>query len=175
MTAEPSQPSRSITLRFLAEPTDVNFGGKVHGGAVMRWIDQAGYTCAAGWSGTYCVTVYLGALHFLGPIRVGELVELRALVIRTGRTSLDIAIDVYAGDPKSRERRRTGHCVIVFVALDGEGRPTTVPAWTPASELDCALEAYALRLGELRRQMDGEMEQRLGTLAESFQRATSRG
>jgi hypothetical protein len=65
--------------------------------------------------------------------------------------------------------------VIVFVALDGEGRPTTVPAWTPASELDCALEAYALRLGELRRQMDGEMEHRLGTLAESFQRATSRG
>ena len=108
---------RSITLRFLAEPTDVNFGGKVHGGAVMKWIDQAGYTCAAGWSGAYCVTVYLGGLHFLGPIRVGELVELRALVIRTGRTSLDIAIDVYAGDPKSPERRRTGHCVVVFVAL----------------------------------------------------------
>ena len=78
------EPQRGITLRFLAEPTDVNFGGKVHGGAVMKWIDQAGYTCAAGWTGTYCVTVYLGGLHFLGPIRVGELVELRALVIRTG-------------------------------------------------------------------------------------------
>jgi acyl-CoA hydrolase len=49
--------SRSITLRFLAEPTDVNFGGKVHGGAVMKWIDQAGYACAVGWSGYYCVTV----------------------------------------------------------------------------------------------------------------------
>ena len=58
---------RAITLRFLAEPTDVNFGGKVHGGAVMKWIDQAGYTCAAGWTGTYCVTVYLGALHFSAP------------------------------------------------------------------------------------------------------------
>jgi acyl-CoA hydrolase len=172
MTADATLPSRSITLRFLAEPTDVNFGGKVHGGAVMRWIDQAGYTCAAGWSGTYCVTVYLGGLHFLGPIRVGELVELRALVIRTGRTSMDIAIDVYARDPKSSERRRTGHCVIVFVALGAEGRPTAVPAWKPESDLDRALEDYGRRLGELRRQMDGEMDRRLASLTQSFQMET---
>lgn len=161
MTSDTTRPPRSITLRFLAEPADVNFGGKVHGGAVMRWIDQAGYTCAAGWTGTYCVTVYLGALHFLGPIRVGELVELRALVIRTGRTSMDIAIDVYAGAPTSTVRRRTGHCVIVFVALDAEGRPTSVPAWRPESETDQALEEYAVRLGALRKLMDAEMEQHL--------------
>jgi acyl-CoA hydrolase len=156
---------RAITLRFLAEPKDVNFGGKVHGGAVMKWIDQAGYTCAAGWTGTYCVTVYLGGLHFLGPIRVGELVELRALVIRTGRTSLDIAIDVYAGDPTSPIRRRTGHCVIVFVALDGKGRPTSVPPWRAESEIDQALEGYAARLAVLRKQMDAEMERHLAAEA----------
>jgi acyl-CoA hydrolase len=153
---------RGITLRFLAEPTDVNFGGKVHGGAVMKWIDQAGYTCAAGWTGTYCVTVYLGGLHFLGPIHVGELVELRALVIRTGRTSLDIAIDVYAGDPKSPERRRTGHCVVVFVAIGSDGKPAGVRPWRPETEVDRALEAYAERLAALRKQMDAEMEARLG-------------
>ena len=63
---------RKVTLRFLAEPGHVNFGGKVHGGAVMKWIDQAGYTCAAGWTGEYCVTLYLGGLHFLraDPCRV---------------------------------------------------------------------------------------------------------
>ena len=92
---------RGVTLRFLAEPGEVNFSGKVQGGSVMKWIDQAGYTCAAGWTGSYCVTLYVGGLRFLAPIHVGELVELRALVIRTGRTSLDIAVDVYAGDPKS--------------------------------------------------------------------------
>src|SRR5918998_24965 len=54
---------REITLRFLAEPTDMNFGGKVHGGAVMKWIDQAGYACAVGWSGQYCVTVYVGGIR----------------------------------------------------------------------------------------------------------------
>jgi acyl-CoA hydrolase len=152
---------RGITLRFLAEPGDVNFGGKVHGGAVMKWIDQVGYTCAAGWTGTYCVTVYLGGLHFLGPIHVGEVVELQALVIRTGGTSLDIAVDVYARDPKSTARRRTGHCVIVFVALNSEGRPAPVPQWQPRDDVDRALERYAGRVAELRKQMDKEMEHHL--------------
>lgn len=160
---------RNVTLRFLAEPGDVNFGGKVHGGAVMKWIDQAGYTCAAGWTGTYCVTVYLGGLHFLSPIFVGELVELRALVIRTGRRSLDIAVDVYAGDPKTGERRRTGHCVIVFVGLNSEGRAAPVPSWEPVSAIDKALEGYATRLAELRKQMDSEMEQRLQLMGEAEQ------
>jgi acyl-CoA hydrolase len=156
---------RGITLRFLAEPGDVNFGGKVHGGAVMKWIDQAGYTCAAGWTGTYCVTVYIGGLHFLRPIHVGELVELRALVIRSGRSSLDIAVDVYAADPKSAERRRTGHCVIVFVALGANGRPTSVPQWKPENPTDRALEDYAERLAHLRKQMDAEMDRSLEAIA----------
>ena len=158
------EPQRGITLRFLAEPGDVNFGGKVHGGAVMKWIDQVGYTCAAGWTAAYCVTVYVGGVHFLGPIHVGEIVELKALVIRTGRTSLDIAVDVYAGDPKSPVRRRTGHCVIVFVALDAGGRPAPIPPWQPRNDLDRALETYARRVAELRKQMDNEMERHLGIL-----------
>jgi acyl-CoA hydrolase len=106
---------------------------------------------------------------------VGELVELRALVIRSGRTSLDVAVDVYAGDPKSAERRRTGHCVVVFVALDPGGRPVEVPSWRPESEVDRALEDYAVRLGELRREMDAEMDRRLSTLSQSFQVETTGG
>jgi len=89
-------------------------------------------------------------------------VELQALVIRTGRTSLDIAVDVYARDPKSMSRRRTGHCVIVFVALNSEGRPASVPQWEPRNDLDRALESYAGRVAELRKQMDKEMEHHLG-------------
>jgi acyl-CoA hydrolase len=155
---------RHVTLRFLAEPTHVNFGGKVHGGQLMKWIDQAGYTCAVAWSGVYCVTSYVGAIRFLAPIRVGDLVELRSLVIHTGRTSIHIAIDVYAGDPKASERRRVGHCVIVFVGVDADGRPTPVPAWAPETETDRALQTYALRLSELRNVMDTEMEAHLAVL-----------
>lgn len=158
---------RSVTLRFLAEPSHVNFGGKVHGGAVMKWIDQAGYTCAAGWTGEYCVTLYVGGLHFIRPIRVGEIVELRALVIHTGRTSLHIAIDIYARDPKVPDLTRTGHCVIVFVSLSEDGRPQRVPSWTPVSDTDRALQAYALRLIELRKLMDAELESHLALLEQS--------
>jgi acyl-CoA hydrolase len=158
---------RAVTLRFLAEPAHVNFGGKVHGGAVMKWIDQAGYTCAAGWTGGYCVTIYVGGLRFLRPIHVGEVVELRALVIRTGRTSLHVAVDIYARDPKVPELTRTGHCVIVFVALDEQGRPRSVPPWTPETDTDRALQAYAVRLIELRRLMDAEMDAHLGQLEDS--------
>ncbi|MGH7499307.1 MAG: acyl-CoA thioesterase [Gemmatimonadales bacterium] len=158
---------RQVTLRFLAEPSHVNFGGKVHGGAVMKWIDQAGYTCAAGWTGEYCVTLYVGGLHFIRPIRVGEVVELRALVIHTGRTSLHVAIDIYAGDPKDAKKTRRSHCVVVFVALNEKGRPKPVPAWTPETETDRALQQYALRLIELGKLMDSEMETRLALLEQS--------
>ena len=155
--------SNHVTLRFLAEP---NFGGKVHGGAIMKWLDQAGYTCAVGWTGDYCVTQYVGGIHFLYPVHVAELVELRAQIIRTGTSSMHIAIDVYSGDPMGTTLHRAAHCVMVFVALDPEGRPKPVPKWTPSSAVDVALEQYAVRLNEFRQQLDTEMEARLKWLDE---------
>jgi acyl-CoA hydrolase len=67
----------------LAEPAAQHFGGKVHGGAVMKWIDPAAYACAAGWSGKYCITVYAVGIRFVKPILVGNLVEVAAKVIDT--------------------------------------------------------------------------------------------
>ncbi|HTS86947.1 MAG TPA: acyl-CoA thioesterase [Gemmatimonadales bacterium] len=151
----------SVTLRFLAEPTHVNFGGKVHGGAVMKWIDQAGYTCAASWTGEYCVTAYVGGIRFLQPISVGELVEVRAQLIRTGRTSMDVAIDIYAGSPRQTTRRRACHCVMTFVAVDQQGEPKPVPVWSPSTPVERALEAHAVRLNEIRKTIDAEIETQL--------------
>ena len=75
MTLRTVPSSSSITLRFLAEPSTVNFGGKVHGGTVMKWIDEAGYACATSWAQRYCVTVYVGGIRFHRPIMIGDLVE----------------------------------------------------------------------------------------------------
>lgn len=108
----PPKKERELTLRFLAEPTDVNYGGRVHGGTVMKWIDQAGYTCAAGWSEQYCVTVYVGGIRFYKPILISNMVEVRAKLIYTGTTSMHIAVDVSAGDPKDRVYTKTTHCII---------------------------------------------------------------
>jgi acyl-CoA hydrolase len=152
---------REITLRFLAEPTDVNYGGKVHGGTVMKWIDQAGYTCAVGWSGRYCVTVYVGGIRFFRPIHISNLVEVNARLIYTGNTSMHVAVDVYAGDPKAGEMAKTTHCIIVFVAVDGAGHPTPVKKLQPETAVDTALEQYAIKLMDLRKGIETEMSQYL--------------
>jgi len=151
-------PPREITLRFLAEPTDVNFGGKVHGGAVMKWIDQAAYACAAAWSASYCVTVYVGGIRFYKPVLIGQVVEVRATLIHTGTTSMHIAVDVASRDPKAAELTQTTHCIIVFVAVDEAGRKQPVPPWKPESEQDRQMQQYALRLVELRKSIEDEMK-----------------
>ena len=147
------RPAREITLRFLAEPGEVNFGGKVHGGAVMKWIDQAGYACAVGWSGHYCVTVYVGGISFLRPIPIGHMVEVTARLMHTGRTSMHIAIEVRAGDLKGGGLSDTTHCTMVFVAVSSTGGPVPVHPWVPATAEDVALENYALKQMELRKAM----------------------
>lgn len=151
-------PRNSITLRFLAEPTDVNFGGKVHGGSVMKWIDQAGYACAVNWSRNYCVTVYVGGIRFWKPVFIGDLVEVNAHVIYTGKTSIHVAVDIYSQKPGAEAKVKNTHCIIVFVAVDANGSPIPVPEWVPVTEDDRQLEAYAKKLVDLRKSIEDEMQ-----------------
>ena len=147
---------RELTFRFLAEPTDVNYGGKVHGGVVMKWIDQVGYAAAVGWSGRYSVTVAVGGIRFVAPIRTSDLVTVTAKLVYTGTSSMHFAIDVRARDPmQDGGDRLCTHCVIVFVALDGvEGKPTAVPAWRPEDPDDRRLAEYALKIMALSKDIE---------------------
>jgi acyl-CoA hydrolase len=153
---EPTHP-HEITMRFMSEPADVNYMGKVHGGMVMKWIDHAGYACAVGWSQKNCVTVYVGGIRFYRPILIGDLVELRARLIYTGTTSMHIAVDVWTTDLREGKVQQTTHCVIIFVALDADDRPTPVPVWIPKTDDDKALHTYASNLMELRQGVEEEM------------------
>lgn len=147
-----------VTFRFLAEPTDVNFGGKVHGGMVMKWIDQAGYACAVGWSGAYCVTASVSGIQFVKPILIGDLVTVRARLIHTGTSSMHLAVDVQASDLRSGEPRLATSCVMVFVALDSpEGKPTPVPTWVPRNDDDVRLQEYARRLMDMSKAMERQV------------------
>jgi acyl-CoA hydrolase len=154
---------REATLRFFAEPGDVNFYGKVFGGAVMKWIDLAGYACAAGWCGSACVTVYVGGIRFYKPVLIGHMIEVRAKLIHTGRTSMHMAVDVRSRDPQVEgDYTHTTHCVIVFVAIDAAGNTITVPAWDPVTDEDKALQQYALKLHAMNKSIEGEMKPYLG-------------
>ena len=138
---------RQLTMRFLAEPTDVNYGGKVHGGQVMKWIDQAGYAAAVGWSGRYSVTVAVGGIRFVAPIRISDLVTVETTLVHTGTSSMHFSVDVRARDPmQDAGERLCTHCVIVFVAVDDAGKPVPVPAWTPISDEDKRLSEYATQV-----------------------------
>jgi acyl-CoA hydrolase len=147
---------RDITFRFLAEPGDVNFGGKVHGGAVMKWIDQAGYACAAGWAGRYCVTVYVGGIQFERPIQIGQLVEVHAAIVHTGTSSMHVAVNVSARDTTHDQAERTTHCLMVFVAVDESRKPVAVPGFVPVTTEEIALSDYARRIMAMRKEIEVE-------------------
>jgi acyl-CoA hydrolase len=133
----------SITLRFLAEPSTVNFGGKVHGGTVMKWIDEAGYACATAWAQRYCVTVFVSGIRFHRPIRIGELVEVEAHLAYTGNSSMAIAVEVRSGDIKTRHMHRTTECLIVFAGVNDQGEPVPVDKWVPETPGEVALATRA--------------------------------
>ena len=133
----------SITLRFLAEPSTVNFGGKVHGGTVMKWIDEAGYACATSWAKRYCVTVFIGSIRFHRPIHIGSLVEVEARLAYTGNTSMNISVEVRSGDMKQGEMLTTTECLIVFVSVDAQGQPMPIDAFMPGTPGEMALAQRA--------------------------------
>jgi len=146
----PQDTQREATLRFLAQPKDVNFGGNVHGGMAMKWLDEAGYVCATAWSGKYCVTVFAGDINFHHPIPVGDLVEVKAKIIHTGKTSMHILVELQSSNPKGSAPIKAIHCIMVFVAIDDKGKPTPVPSWQPTSTEDLKLESYAKRIMDMR-------------------------
>lgn len=150
--------SNTINFQFISEPSDVNFGGKVHGGTVMKWIDQTGFACASNWTESYCVTVYVGGIRFYKPIAIGELVKIEASVIYTGNTSIHVAVDVFSKSLYAKEYDKKTHCIIVFVSLDATGKPSSVPKWNPTTEKEKQLEAYALKLKNLRTTIEDEMK-----------------
>lgn len=149
-------------FRFLAEPTDVNFGGKVHGGMVMKWIDQASYACAAQWSKRYCVTVSANAIRFIRPILVGQMVTITAQIVHTGKTSMHIYVVVRASDPKEDAEVITNRCFITFMAVDEAGYPVQVNTYSPKSEEDKLLEKVAIHAKEFAKKLDQDFEQTLG-------------
>jgi acyl-CoA hydrolase len=92
---------RQVELRrSSAVPVAISVAETVHGGKLLEWIDKAGYACAVGWSAHYCVTAYVGDVHFTRPVAIGELVEVSARMVHTGRSSMHILVVVSSTDPK---------------------------------------------------------------------------
>ncbi|KNC19285.1 acyl-CoA hydrolase [Arthrobacter sp. RIT-PI-e] len=144
-------------LRFLAAPTDVNWGGKVHGGTVMDWIDEAAYVCSARYCGRDTVAVFSGGVRFLKPLRIGDVVEVEARLVYTGNKGMHVAVQVRSGSPRSRDMELTTTCLTVMVARDENGSAVPVPAWVPVSDEDRRLHEHARNLLHIRSRAPGSV------------------
>jgi len=125
---EPKAVSASrVVMSMLADPESRNIFGSVHGGWIMRQVDQAAYVCAARHAGNQAVTASIERVDFRSPIRIGDLVTLRASVHWVGRTSMVIGVRVEAEDLMTGEVRHTNSCLLTFVAIDAAFQPVPVP------------------------------------------------
>ena len=116
-----------LLLRFLATPRDVNWGGRVHGGTVMRWIDETAQACARSWThGRDGRRLRRAASTSTRPIEIGALVEVESRILHTGPHSVHLATHVRSADPAVGEYRTTTRCMSVFVPLDDGGRAAEV-------------------------------------------------
>ena len=124
--SKPISASR-ITLSQLMHPEHANLLGNVHGGWIMKLVDEAGALACMRHAQRKVVTVAIDSLVFRQPIRIGDLIILNAEVSYAGRTSMEAEVHVSAENPVTGERTYTNTAYLVYVALDDEGRPTTVP------------------------------------------------
>ena len=145
-----------LSMTVLMTPEMANFSGKVHGGAVLRLLDQVAYACASRYAGNYVVTLSVDQVMFRQPIAVGELVTFLASVNYTGTSSMEVGIKVVAEDIRKGSVRHANSCFFTMVAVDDDGRPTPVPPLQPAAGDETRRYAAA----QIRRQLRQDMEQR---------------
>ncbi|WP_136249031.1 acyl-CoA thioesterase [Halomonas borealis] len=119
-----------LTMTVLMTPDMANFSGKVHGGAILKKLDEVAYACASRYSGHYVVTLSVDQVLFKQPIHVGELVTFLACVNHVGRSSMEIGIKVVAEDIQNKVIRHTNSCYLTMVAVDQQGKPGLVPKLT---------------------------------------------
>jgi len=155
--APPNTLSHRTIRRFLVTDGDTGNGGAVGGGTLLEWIDEAAHVVAAQWSGRRCVIACVGNVHLDRPIGVGELVELHADLVYTGRSSMHILVTVHSRNPNGADADQTAQCAIVFVAVDHAGNPVEVPRWTPVTMLELQRHRQARIRIRMRQRIQGAM------------------
>src|SRR5919108_4892545 len=127
LLAPKSMRASRVTISQLMHPEHANLLGNVHGGWIMKLVDEAGALACMRHAQRKVVTVAIDSMVFRQPIRLGDLVILKAEVSYTGRTSMEVTVEVHAENPIPGEQTHTNTAYLVYVALDDDGRPTSVP------------------------------------------------
>ena len=125
--------SSTLTMTVLMTPDKANFSGNVHGGTLLKYLDEVAYACASRYAGSYVVTLSVDQVTFRQPVHVGELVTFLASVNYTGRTSIEVGIKVITEDIHKKLVRHTNSCFFTMVGIDEHGKTVEVPKLTPST------------------------------------------
>lgn len=151
-----------VTIAQLMQPEHANNQGNVHGGWIMKLVDEAGALACMRHAQQRVVTVAVDQMVFRQPIRTTDLVTLQAEVSFVGHTSMEVEVQVTAENPITGECTHTNTAYLVYVALDEDGRPSPVPPLIPENE-------------EQRRRMEEGAARQAHRLAQSKGREDRRG
>lgn len=153
-------PSHQLSMTVLMTPDLANFSGNVHGGSILRLLDQVAYACASRYAGRYVVTLSVDQVVFRQPIHVGELVTFLASVNRTGTSSMEIGIKVVTENIREKVVRHANSCFFTMVAVDDDSKPVAVRPLVPVTPDELRRHAAA----DVRRQIRAEVSRRTEAL-----------
>ncbi len=163
-------PKHQLAMTVLMTPDMANFSGNVHGGAILKLLDQVAYACAARYSGCYVVTLSVDQVMFRQPIHVGELVTFLASVNYTGNSSMEIGVKVIAEDIRTQVVRHANSCFLTMVAVDENRKPVSVPSLRPFTPDEKRRYQAAQARKELRRELEQRYTALRDAAAEGFER-----
>ena len=127
---------RALEMAILVTPTMSNFGGKMHGGELLKLLDEIAYSCGMKYCGKYVVTKSVSNVTFRDSIAIGELLHFNATVNYVGNTSMEIGIQVIAENLQVQAQRHTTSCYFTMVAVDDNRKATKIESFTPETELE---------------------------------------
>lgn len=149
-------PEHQLSMTVLMTPDMANFSGKVHGGAILKLLDEVAYACSSRYAGRYVVTLSVDQVMFRQPIQVGELVTFLASINHVGHSSMEVGIKVVAENIRAKIVRHVNSCFFTMVAVDDDGKPVEVPRLKLATQEEQRRYAAA----EVRKSMRRDMEAR---------------
>ena len=152
--------AHQLSMTVLMTPDTANFAGNVHGGTLLKLLDQVAYACASRYAGRYVVTLSVDQVTFRQPVHVGELVTLLASVNHAGTSSMEVGIKVVAEEIRTQRSRHVNSCFFTMVAVDDDRKPVPVPPLRPSSPVERRRHAAAI----VRKEMRVESEKRFAAL-----------
>lgn len=157
MNAKTPNDSISTSTKVVL-PNDTNTLGKLFGGTLLAWIDEIGAIAAHRHSSRVSVTASINNVSFTKPVDLGAIVTLSAKVSRAFNSSMEVIIDVFVEDRKTRALSSSNQAILTYVAVDQHGSTINVPEITPETEEEKERYAAALRRRQLSLVMAGRMK-----------------